>query len=321
MHLGALSLRPTVFLDAIGLSRSATTADSISTSFGRIPLTETEAESTASVRHSRFMLRSELPAGRLKLTTWLESDFMNFTPNQRPFRWRQYWGEARIGRWEILGGQAWSILRPNRVGITSDKDTMNTDAIEPAYHIGLLGFRARQIRISRSFGTYKAVVAWEGNGNLLTKVVRDSNRQHYEAGAFGGRFGGRGVNVAAVYSATPRLHLITQNYYSRHAVYQAIGGAPAGADGISTIEGAEMQLTKNLEAYTYGGLVYATHLKDSGNRLMREISFGVNRKIPLPAQHAVVLLSLQYSRMDRAIWSGQSGTMDYLMYRFRYTFN
>ena len=53
-------------------------------------------------------------------TIYLESDFMNFTGGQSPYRWRQYWGQAQIGRWEILGGQAWSLLRTNRSGTASD---------------------------------------------------------------------------------------------------------------------------------------------------------------------------------------------------------
>src|SRR4029077_9499078 len=138
--------------------------------------------------------------------------------------------------------QAWSLLRPNRVGTDSDKDTMNTDVIDPAYHVGLLGTRVRQIRVARAMGIYKAVVAWEGDGNLLSKIVRDKNRQHFELGAFQGRFGRHGATASAVLSLTPRFRLVNQQYWSKHAAYQALGVVPIGASGASTLEGLEAQV-------------------------------------------------------------------------------
>lgn len=321
LHLGALTLRPSGFLDMIGMSRSATTADSVSTKFGNIPLADTPDESIGSARHSRLMLKGGLAAGPVTFNGYLESDFMNFAAGQSSYRWRQYWGQAVIGKWEILGGQAWSLLRPNRVGTDSDKDMMNTDVIEPAYHVGLLGSRVRQIRVARTMGIYKAVVAWEGDGNVLTKIVRDKNRQHYELGGFVGRFGRLGVTASAVVSLTPRFRVVTQQYWSKRAAYQAIGGVPVGVNGVSTLEGFEAQVKKNLEVYSYTGLVYGSRAGSSGNRLVREWTVGFNEKIGLPSLRAGLLMSLQYSHLDRAVWGGREGAMDYLMYRVRYTFN
>jgi hypothetical protein len=321
LNFGPLALTPSAFLDAIGMSRSETTGDSVSTKFGKIPLSDTEAESLGSVRHSRLMLKGNLAAGPVQFSGYLESDFMNFTSGQSPYRWRQYWGQAQIGKWEILGGQAWSLLRPNRVGTSSDKDTMSTDVIDPAYHVGLLGSRVRQIRVARTMGAYKAAVAWEGDGNLLTKVVRDKNRQHFELAAFGGRFGRRGVTGSAVVSLTPRLRVVTQQYWSKRAAYQALGVVPAGVNGVSTLEGVEAQLKKSFEVYSYGGIVYASRLDSAGNRLVRQWTAGFNHRIGVPAFHAALLLSLQYSHLDRSIWSGRQGAMDFVMYRVRYTFN
>jgi hypothetical protein len=321
IHIGALTLRPTAFLDAIGESRSSTTPDSISTKFGNIPLSDTPGESLASVRHSRLMLKGELPAGPVKLSVWLESDFMNFTAGQSPYRWRQYWGQAQIGKWEIMGGLAWSLLRPNRFGTATDTGIMNTDVVEPAFHVGLLGFRVRQVRVARSMGIYKAVVAWEGVGNFLTKIVRDKDKQHLELGGFTGRFGRRGVTASAVLSVAPRIRLVTQQYWSKRAAYQAIGGVPEGVNGVSTLDGAEVQVTKTLEVYSYAGLVYGARAATSGNRLVREWTAGVNRKVALPSLRSGLLMSFQYSHLGRAVWNGKEGVMDYLMYRVRYTFN
>lgn len=319
VHLGPLTLKPSAFLDLIGMSRSATTADSVSTHFGNIPLEDTPGESLWSPRHSRLMLKGDLPAGPFRFSAYLESDFLNFTPGQSAYRWRHYWGQAAIGKWEILGGQTWSLLRSNRAG--TGMDAMNTDVIDPAYHVGLIGGRLRQIRVSRTMGVYKAAVAWEGVGNVVAKIVRDTERQHYELAGFGGRTGRGGVGASAAAGLTPRLRLVTQLYWSRRADYEALGVAPVGVDGGSTLEGIEAQLRKHLEVYSYGGLVYAAQASASGNRLVWEWTAGLNQKVSLPSLRSGLLISLQYSHIGRAIWAGKEGVMDYLMYRVRYTFN
>jgi len=128
------------------MSRSAATCDSVSTKFGHIPLADTDGQTIGTLRHSRPMLRGDWSAGGVKLTGYLEADFMNFAAGQSPYRWRQYWGQLTVGHWEVLGGQAWSLLRPNRTGIESDQGVMNTDVVDPGYHVGLAGPRVRQIR-------------------------------------------------------------------------------------------------------------------------------------------------------------------------------
>jgi hypothetical protein len=319
VHLGPMTLQPSAFLDLIGMSRSATTADSVSTHFGNIPLEDTPGESLGSPRHSRLMLKGDLPAGPFRFSAYLESDFLNLTPGESPYRWRHYWGQAAIGNWEILGGQTWSLLRSNRVG--TGMDAMNTDVIDPAYHVGLIGSRLRQIRVSRTMGVYKAAVAWEGVGNVVAKIVRDTERQHYELAGFGGRTGRGGVAASAAVGLTPRLRLVTQVYWSRRAAYEELAVVPVGVNGGSTLEGIEVQVRKHLEVYSYGGLVYAAQASASGNRRVWEWTAGVSQKVGLHSLRSGLLMSLQYSHIDRAIWAGNGGAMDYLMYRFRYTFN
>jgi hypothetical protein len=267
------------------------------------------------------MLKSELQVASLKIRTYLESDFMNFTSGQSPYHWRQYWGAMKSGQWEILGGQAWSLLRPNRVGVASDTDTMNTDVIEPAYQVGLTGSRVRQVRLTRNVDVYHATIAWESDGNLLAKIVRDRNRAHLEVSGLGGRFGRKAVAASAVYGVTPRFHLVTDQYWSKRAAQYAMAVVPVGVNGMATLEGAEVQIARSLEAYSYAGLVYAARGSGSGNRLVRQWSAGLNQRWNVPGLYGSFLLSVQYSYLDRAIWSGKSGQMPYWMYRFRYTFN
>jgi hypothetical protein len=266
------------------------------------------------------MLKGEYGEGPVLFSGYLESDFLNPNPTQSPFRWRQYWGAARVGKWEILGGRAWSLLRPNRAGVHTDTDTMNTHVVDPAYHVGLIGSRLRQVRLTRYIGDTTVAFAWEGPGNFVAKAAYDHAHQHVELAAFTGHYGRRGVQGSAVLSPTARVHLITQEYWGENAAYQALGVVSAGISGLATLQGAEVRVTKNTEIYGYGGLVYANRVRTTENRLIREETVGIDHKIRTSA-NSNILMSFQYSHLDRAIWSGRNGAMDYVQYRLRYTFN
>ena len=55
-HAGPVTLRPSGFFEAIAMVRSATTGDSVSTRFGRIPLRPTPSETLLSAGHSRIQV-------------------------------------------------------------------------------------------------------------------------------------------------------------------------------------------------------------------------------------------------------------------------
>ena len=316
---GNLRVHPHGFLEVIGMSRSATTADSVSTHFGNIPLADTPAEGVASIAHSRLMLNGDyaLPKVNGKFAVYLESDFLNSKADAAPFRWRQYWGAFRLGGWELLGGQAWSLMRPDRVGVETEKNLMNTDVIDPAYHVGIVGARKRQVRLSRALGKQHAALVWESNGDFEAKLTTDRGAGHFEIAGLTGHQGRRAVQVSGVINVMPRLRLISQQFVARRAIGEALGLAPVGISGFSTLEGAEVQARKNIEIYSYAGMVYAN--RSAGNRLARQYTAGFNWKRNLPAMYGALTMSLQYSYLDRAVWDGRSGMMNFVMYRMRYT--
>jgi hypothetical protein len=316
---GGVQLKPGGFFELIGLTRSATTPDTINTHFGAIPLIDTPAESVLSPNHSRLLLRADAPAGPVALTMYLESDFLNPNAGQSPYRWRQYWGAARWGKWELMGGRAWSLLRPNRTGVESDTGLMNTLVVEPAYHVGLVGTRNRQFRLSRAMGDYHAVLAWETAGQFLAKATVDKRFGHVEAAAIAGRGSQRGVSAAATLKVSGRVRFVTQEYWSKAAAYEALGVVPARVNGGSALEGIEVAASRHVDVYSYAGWVYAT--RSVGNRVVREYTAGGDYRIPAPSIHGAAISPLQVSRMDRGLWTGQSGVMTYAMYRFRYSFN
>lgn len=319
VDVGGVRLTPGGFFDLIGMARSATTADPIYTHFGSIPLEETPAEALLSPAHSRVQLRGDATEGPLHFTGYVESDFLNPTRGETPYRWRQAWGAGRWGGWAVLGGKAWSLLRPNRAGVSSDVGMMNTLVVEPAYHVGLVGARGRQFRLSRAMGDYHAVFAWETAGNFVAKATVDKRFGHAELAGFTGRRGERGVSAAGVISVAGPVRWVSQHYWSRRAAAQALGVVPRGLSGGSVLEGIEISVTRRVELYGYAGWVWAG--KSSGNHLVWEYTAGGSYRIPAESMHGAFLLGVQASRIDRELWTGQSGAMNYLISTFRFTFN
>ena len=230
-----MKLHPSGFFDIVGMGRTATTADNIFTHFGTIPLSDTPGETLGSVAHSRVQLRGDSTEGPVQLTGYVESDFLNPIRGETPYRWRQYWGAVRWGKWEVLGGKAWSMLRPNRFGVASDVGVMNTIVIEPSYHVGIVGSRNRQIRLARSMGDYHAVIAWETVGNFLFKATADKKFGHVEVVALKGHHAQRGISAAATLKVAGPVRFITQEYWSKGAASQALSVVPAGIDGGSAL--------------------------------------------------------------------------------------
>src|SRR5437763_987062 len=145
------------------------------------------------------------------LSGYVETDFLN-APGKEPYRFRQYWGEYRIGKWRILAGQAWSLLRPNRTGINSEGALMNTLVVEPAYHVGLAGVRNRLIRITRDEGNWHYAVSYEHGRVFLAKAAHDSPRMHLEAiGA--GSVHRRGAAFAAVVHASRKVDIVSEEVF------------------------------------------------------------------------------------------------------------
>jgi len=320
LDLEGLKLRPGAFLDLIGLTRTATTPDTINTHFGAIPLVDTPDETLWSPRHSRLWLRGDREEGPVTLTFYLESDFLNPNANQNPYRWRQYWGAVRWGKWEVSGGREWNLLRPNRIGVQSDTGTMNTLVPEPAYHVGLDGTRDRQVRLTRNFGDYNAVFAWQTNGLFLGRVAADKKFGHVELDSIlAGHHGQHGVSASAYLNVSKRVRYETQAYWSKRAGYQALGVVPANVDGGNLLQGVEFFVSPRVDLYGYAGWAYAE--RSGGNRVVREYTAGGDYRVPITGLHGAALFSLELSRMDRALWTNQSGAMFYAMYRFRYTFN
>ena len=314
--LGPVLLKPSGFLDIIGVVRSNDTGENVSTDFRAIPLADTPRDWLISARHSRVMLHGETNLFSGTLIGYFEGDFLS-PAGSHPWRLRQAWGEYRHGKWRILGGHAWSLLRANQKGISSEKDLIDIDVIDPAYHVGLLGDRKRQIQVIREVRPGWLIAgSYEEGGQIVAKAVHDRKRLHFEAMALGRRDGAWGTSAAAVVHVSKRVSILTQQFVTDGAGKEAVGG-PEGVRSYATIQGAEARLPHGTIVFGYGGLVYSA--RSEGNRIVGEWTVGAKKRLFRWSAAGEATMSAHYSHVERAVWSGRKGNLDYVMISLRFT--
>ncbi|MBO0721451.1 MAG: hypothetical protein J2P41_11555, partial [Blastocatellia bacterium] len=156
--IGSAYITPVGFMDFTFVGRSVTTGSGIGTNFGNIPFNNTMqghlTETRLSAQNSRFGVRVDTKVKNASILGYLESDFLGFVPtnaavssNSYSFRLRLYWASIRQGKFEILGGQSWSLLTPGRKGISAlPGDLFYTQNIDTNYQAGLVWGRIPQFR-------------------------------------------------------------------------------------------------------------------------------------------------------------------------------
>src|SRR5271155_1764918 len=128
IKLGDAVLNLGGFVDFENIFRTTNTQSNIATNFAAIPFSNTALGSTSEFRStaqfSRLNFKIEDHFRGTDFLGYVEGDFSgNSAPNVYQSvngltnRLRLYFGYARHGNWEVLGGQTWSWLTPNRVGI------------------------------------------------------------------------------------------------------------------------------------------------------------------------------------------------------------
>jgi hypothetical protein len=315
LQVGSVLFRPGGFFDLIGEYRSQTTQDTVSTRYARLPLSDTPSESLASIAHSRLQLHVETPVEGARLVGYIEADFLP-PPGEPPWRWRQYWVELRARGWRLLGGQSWSLLRPNRKGISTESDLMNTAVVDPAYHLGLAGVRRRALRLTRELGASAVAVEWASMGEFLAKAATDVGAGHFEVMGGVGTRDRIAAGLAQVVHATPHINLVGQQLWTQGFGPQLLGFAPPGVHTLSTIEGIEANITPDLLVFGYGGIVYGS--RSPGNRLGRQWAAGFQHRV-FADRAGSLHLAAQFSQVDRSVWSGAQGYMWYWMTSARFT--
>jgi hypothetical protein len=160
--IGSADFTPGGFVDFTTFYRSTDVGSGIATSFGSIPYSNQlpqarMSETRLSAQYSRLSLKVDARlTDSTTITGYVESDFLGFQPanafqtaNSDSLRLRVYWANVRHGKWEVLGGQAWSLLTPNRVGLSPlTPDVFYTLDEDPNFQVGLTWLRQPQFRVT-----------------------------------------------------------------------------------------------------------------------------------------------------------------------------
>ena len=156
--IGAAEFYPLGFMDLTGVFRT-TNLGGIGTSFGSIPFNNTDpgrlSELRFSAQNSRIGLRTHAKFGEADVTGYLEADFLGYQPanaddtsNSNTLRMRLYWVDAKWKGIEVLGGQSWSFLTPNRNGLSAlPGDLFYGQEMDTNYLLGLTWARQPAFRV------------------------------------------------------------------------------------------------------------------------------------------------------------------------------
>jgi hypothetical protein len=159
ISIGDTTFTPLGFVDATFFARSTNVGSGIGTNFLGIPYNNAVAgklsEMNFSAQNSRIGFRVDSTVMGAKVLGYLETDFLfnnnansfQVTSNSAGLRLRNYFVDVQKDGFEVMGGQDWSMLTPNRKGISPiPGDIFYTQNMDTNYQLGLVWTRAPQFR-------------------------------------------------------------------------------------------------------------------------------------------------------------------------------
>ena len=239
--IGNTTFTPLGFVDFTWFGRSTNVGSGIGTNFGGIPYNTTAgahiSENNFSTQNSRIGFRVDSTVAGAKVLGYFEADFLGNQPanvfvtsNSDTFRMRNVFVDVQKGKWEILGGQDWSLFTPNRKGLSPlPSDIFYTQNVDTNYQVGLVWSRQSQFRLvfhpnndwslGMSLENPQQYIGGSGglNGSAITlpaaaNIAAMASQFNNSAVAIGNITGAQNY-------ATPNLHpdLIFKGAYDGHA--------------------------------------------------------------------------------------------------------
>jgi hypothetical protein len=158
-----ITITPGGFLAAETVFRNKATGGDINTPLNSIPFPGNPGGQTtewnASARQSRLTMLAEGKLANVKLSGYVETDFLGagITSNDNEsnsyvLRIRQGWGQAHWDNgFQITGGQMWSLVTETKKG-TDNRSEALPMTIDPQYTVGFDWARQEALRVSKTFG-------------------------------------------------------------------------------------------------------------------------------------------------------------------------
>lgn len=163
-QIGDAEFTPGGFLEFSNIFRTTNLGSGVATSFGTIPYSViggvpntagrmTEFRSLAQA--SRFSLKMTSKVGDTSVAGDIESDFAGNNPsslyvtsNSSTLRLRHYYVQLMRGKFELVGGQAWTLMTPGRAGISPwSNDLFISQVPDCNYQLGITWGRQGQLRL------------------------------------------------------------------------------------------------------------------------------------------------------------------------------
>ena len=316
--IGTAEFYPLGFLDATSIFRTTNMTTqgggSIGTSFGSIPFNNTilgrDTEEKFSTQNSRLGLRIEADAGGGHVTGYLETDFLgylapsgNVTSNSNSLRLRLYWADYKRGKIEVLGGQSWSLLTPNRNGLSAlPGDLFYGQEMDTNYLLGLTWARQTGIRvILHPTNNWAIGVSAENPQQLLPSTVTFPSTvpAAVQTNNYGGQFDSNsgntssatGVNntsipnlspdliVKTAFDAVPAGHHVHFDVAGLFRTFRAVNLVSSPSSGLTpsntnytTIHGGGVAATLNVELIKNLRFIATSFYSDGGGRYIASTS-------------------------------------------------
>lgn len=329
--IGSADFTPIGFLDFTAVYRSTNVGSGIGTSFGSIPFNGASpagqlSEMRFSAQNSRIGLQVDAnPSKNLKLTGYVEADFLGTAPSNLEvtshsdtLRMRLYWADVRYGKWEFLAGQSWSMMTPNRKGISpTPSDVFYTEDMDTNYQVGLVWLRTPGVRV-----VYHPDQKWtlgvaledpeQFTGGLVTFPAGFNAAQVDEAGG-----NAKTPNVAPdiiakiAYDTNVRSHAF---HIEAAGLYRAFRLNTAGTQTNVTRSGGGGSINANFAVINNLHLIGTSYWSDGGGRYIFGLGpdFVVKTDasgnfIPSPVHGGAGIGGLEYQFMPRTMFYGYYG--------------
>ena len=277
-QIGDAQFTPGGFMDFTTVFRSTNVGSGVATSFGTIPYSViggapnpagrmTEIRSLA--QNSRISMKVTSKVGASNVTGYLEGDFAGNNPsslfvtsNSSTLRLRHYWAQLVRGKFELLGGQAWTLMTPGRTGISPvSTDLFISQVQDSNYQLGITWGRQSQLRLVYHPDKQWAVALSIENPNQYINmgVVLPNS-------SFNSQF-----DMAGNQTTTPNLHpdIVTKiaydpNVAGRHIhaelggivrsfrVFDAVTNSSSTITGGGVTAGVNFEVTKKFRLITNG---------------------------------------------------------------------
>jgi hypothetical protein len=286
LRIGSATITPVGFMDFTAVYRSSNPGSGIGTSFGSIPYNTAVngniSEFRLSAQNSRIGLRVDAKVHGANVLGYLESDFLGFLPtnaavtnNADTLRLRLYWVDVRKDKLEILGGQSWSMLVPNRKGLSAlPSDLFYSQDIDVNYQAGLVWSRNPQFRfivhpsekvaMGLSLEATEQYIGGSGGGGVVTlpSALATPYANQLNSGATSLSVPGVHPDIIAKVAFDPnsRAHFEVAGLFRTFRVYDPLSTTHNTAHGYGGSVNFNFGITKNLH------LVSNNYWSDGGGR-------------------------------------------------------